>query len=89
MLVLSSYREILYLDSDNVAVRDPETLFSEPMFQETGSLFWHDFWDADWAPDAPLVLGVNATSMPSSTAESGQMLLDKRRYDLSSPTAPN
>jgi alpha 1,2-mannosyltransferase len=79
VLVLSSFAEVLYLDSDNVAVTDPEALFSEAMYNETGTLFWNDFWAADWAPDAPLILGVNETGMPQTSVESGQMLLDKER----------
>jgi hypothetical protein len=81
VICLSSFQHLVFLDSDNVAMLDPELLFSEPEYQRTGTLFWKDFWDPDWAPDAPLVLGVNATIMPSHTVESGQMLLDKRRCD--------
>lgn len=82
VIVLSSFAEVLYLDSDNIPVINPDALFSEAMYQKTGTLFWHDFWAADWAPDAPLILGVNATQMPQKTVESGQMLLNKHRCDL-------
>ena len=79
VLTLSSFQEVLFLDSDNVAVTNPESLFNEPMYQSTGALFWKDFWHSDWAPDAPAILGVNATFMPTQSVESGQMVFDKKR----------
>jgi hypothetical protein len=81
VLAVSSFREVLFLDADNVPVADPTGLFHAQEFQRTGALFWKDFWDASWAPDAPTVLGVSSDQMPSHTIDSGQMLLDKSRCD--------
>ncbi|MBI3880442.1 MAG: hypothetical protein HY301_10320 [Verrucomicrobia bacterium] len=41
----SRFKEVLYLDADNVPVRDPEYLFASREFQETGALFWPDVGD--------------------------------------------
>lgn len=82
VLAVSSFKEVLFLDADNVPVVDPTTLFHSQDFQSTGALFWRDFWDASWAPDAPVVLGVSSEQLPSFTLDSGQMLLDKSRYDF-------
>lgn len=81
VLAVSTFREVLFLDADNVPVVDPTTLFDSQEFQRTGALFWRDFWDASWAPDAPAVLGVGREQLPSFTIDSGQMLLDKARSE--------
>lgn len=40
----SSFDEVLFLDADNLLVRDPTFLFDSPTFRATGALFWPDFW---------------------------------------------
>jgi hypothetical protein len=79
VVILSSFREVLLLDADQVPVSDPSPLFDDPDFSRTGALFWPDFWGASWAPDAPAILGVPPSALPSGSFESGQMLLDKER----------
>ncbi len=75
-LAFSSFEETIYLDTDVVAMRDPEYLFDDPRYQEHGSVFWMDFWNASSAPDCQSILGAQ-TQLPY-THESGQMLVDKR-----------
>ena len=76
-IMLSTFEELLFLDSDNIAVQNPEVLFSNERYKTAHCLFWKDFWDADWAPDAPEILGVAEDRMPAYSLESGQMLLHK------------
>ncbi|KAF1321411.1 hypothetical protein FI667_g11935, partial [Globisporangium splendens] len=40
----SAFDNILLLDADNFAVRDPTYLFDTKEFQDTGAMFWPDFW---------------------------------------------
>ncbi|TYZ66327.1 hypothetical protein PybrP1_012481 [[Pythium] brassicae (nom. inval.)] len=40
----SRFESVLFLDSDNLPVRDPTYLFDSPEFARTGALFWPDFW---------------------------------------------
>lgn len=43
-MIASSFSEVLYLDSDNFPLRDPEYLFDAPPYREGGSvLFWPDY----------------------------------------------
>ena len=77
-LVFSRFEEVLLLDSDNIALRDPNELFESSLYRERGSLLWMDFWRGSAAPDCAVVLG-NATCEGRYTHESGQMLVDKRR----------
>src|SRR5690606_16806483 len=43
----SQFTEVLYLDADNFAVRDPAYLFYYTKYAETGSIFWPDIRRAD------------------------------------------
>lgn len=43
-VINSSFKEILYLDSDNLPAQDPTFLFETKEFKNTGALFWPDFW---------------------------------------------
>ncbi|RQM10420.1 hypothetical protein DD237_005437 [Peronospora effusa] len=40
----SAFDQVLFLDADNFAVRDPTYLFDTPQFQNKGAIFWPDFW---------------------------------------------
>ncbi|RLN76218.1 hypothetical protein BBJ28_00023673 [Nothophytophthora sp. Chile5] len=40
----SAFDQVLLLDADNFAVRDPTYLFDTPEFTSTGAIFWPDFW---------------------------------------------
>jgi len=78
----SRFAEVLYIDADNVAVRNPEFLFETALYKETGSLFWQDLpndtsgvsylKDSAWE-----LLGMPFRDEP--LFESGQLLVDKRR----------
>lgn len=50
-IINSSFREILYLDSDNAPTRDPSYLFHSKGYTETGAIFWPDFWYAQMMID--------------------------------------
>lgn len=44
-MILSSYEEVLYLDSDNIPLRDPTYLFDTPLYSGAGqprAVFWPD-----------------------------------------------
>lgn len=79
VVAVSSFQNLLFLDADNVPAADPAVLFDSDEFAATGAMFWRDFWDASWAPDAPAVLRVRARDLPGHSHESGQMVLDKLR----------
>jgi hypothetical protein len=71
----SSFEEVLFLDADNVPVRDPSFLFEIPQYKNTGAIFWPDInvfsnpalWDIFRMP-----------RRREPEFESGQFLVDKR-----------
>lgn len=75
ILLFSSFREVLYLDSDNVPLTDPADLFAAPGYAATGMLLWPDYWPPSFAPDLARI--APEALPPNATVESGQMVLDK------------
>ena len=75
-LVFSSFQEVLLMDSDNIVLSDPSSLFASELYKSRGSILWMDFWRGSAAPDLASVLGAGAVR---TTHESGQMVMDKKR----------
>ncbi|KAL3658714.1 hypothetical protein V7S43_016350 [Phytophthora oleae] len=81
----SFFDRVLFLDADNVPVRDPSFLFNSSEFLKTGALFWPDFWHPD-----STIFGLHSRSllwelldMPfvdMFEQESGQLLVDRRLH---------
>ncbi|KAF8499359.1 mannosyltransferase putative-domain-containing protein [Gautieria morchelliformis] len=77
-IIASTFAEVLYLDSDNVPLRDPAYLFDEPVYKTSGgAVFWPDY-NKDH-PDNPVwrVLG-KTCNYGEWQVESGQILINKR-----------
>jgi len=75
----SRFREVLFLDADNVPVRDPTYMFDAPAYQATGTVFWPDPEVFNTPLDSPLWAVFGAQPQISPDQESGQLLIDKFR----------
>jgi FkbM family methyltransferase len=73
----SRFEQVLFLDADNVPVRNPEFLFASPEFIETGALFWPDFRRLSRQRPIWRLCGVKYQGEPEF--ESGQMVIDKSK----------
>ncbi|KAK1943188.1 hypothetical protein P3T76_005825 [Phytophthora citrophthora] len=81
----SHFDRVLFLDADNVPVRDPSFLFSSTEFTANGAVFWPDFWH----PQRTL-FNLHGRSMlwelldmpfvNMFEQESGQLLIDRKRH---------
>ncbi|KAL4106660.1 hypothetical protein PRIC1_004707 [Phytophthora ramorum] len=81
----SHFDRVLFLDADNVPVRDPAFLFESSQFETDGAVFWPDFWH----PRRTL-FNLHARSMlwelvdtpyvDMFEQESGQLLVDRSRH---------
>ncbi|KAG7381632.1 hypothetical protein PHYPSEUDO_005790 [Phytophthora pseudosyringae] len=81
----SFFEKILFLDSDNVPVRDPSFLFDTQEFNETGAIFWPDFWHPRHT-----IFNIHGQSLlwelldqrfvNMFEQESGQLVIDRRRH---------
>lgn len=79
------FESILFLDTDNFALRDPTYLFETREFQDTGAMFWPDFWEPNntifnvWNTSLVWELtGVPYVDMFEQ--ESGQLLINRTRH---------
>jgi hypothetical protein len=73
----SSFKQVLYLDADNVPVRNPEYLFETPQFQACGAVFWPDYGRTSKANPIWRSFGLRIPKSPEF--ETGQILVDKSR----------
>lgn len=83
-MYFSSFEEILFLDSDSIPVKNPDSTFDAPAYQDTGIVLWPDYWGSTESPWLPFIIGETMqkmTSVPNiNTVDSGQMLWDKKRH---------
>ncbi|CAH0475993.1 unnamed protein product [Peronospora belbahrii] len=83
----TTFDRVLFLDADNVPVRDPSFLFESREFLDTGAMFWPDFWYPGHS-----MFGLSTHSLvwelldlpfvDMFEQESGQVLIDRRRHAL-------
>lgn len=76
-LLNSRFEEVLSLDADNVALRNPEYMFDSQQYQRTGAVFWPDYGRLGRRRAIWKVAGIEYRDEPEF--ESGQMVIDKRR----------
>jgi alpha 1,2-mannosyltransferase len=78
-MLASGFQEVLFLDADNLPLRDPSFLFEEPLYTDTGLLMWPDFWGCETKAGVWEALNIPAHMRPKGSHESGQVVLDKQR----------
>jgi hypothetical protein len=76
-LIHSSFKEIIFLDADNVALRDPSFLFDTPQYKETGAIFWPDY--GRLAADREIWKICRVPYRDECEFESGQIVIDTER----------
>ncbi|MDD3038224.1 hypothetical protein [Bacteroides sp.] len=74
-ILFSHFKEVLFLDADNICTMNPEFLFDLPEYKEYGAMFWPDFWTTDKNNQIWEIMGVPANS--NKEQESGQILINK------------
>jgi len=73
----SRFREVLFLDADNLPVVNPEFLFETPQFKACGAIFWPDYGRLRKTSVIWRHLGLRRP--PGPEFESGQIVVDKKR----------
>jgi len=73
------WEEVLFLDADNVPVRDPTYLFEDRHYKRTGTVLWPDYHRLGPERAAWRVFGVPYAKDYEREVESGQIVIDKRR----------
>jgi len=80
-ILFSSFEEVLLMDADNIAIRDPSYLFNYLEYQKTGAIFWPDLpTGKDWIPkDSWEAARISESNRKLPPFESGQILVDKSK----------
>lgn len=73
----SQFKEVLFLDADNICVKDPTGLFYAEEYLQKGAVFWPDYWSTSAANPIWAITGAKMELMQEQ--ESGQLLLNKER----------
>jgi alpha 1,2-mannosyltransferase len=76
-ILYSSFKEVLFLDADNMCVKNPSYLFEDKNYKKYGCLFWPDYWET--AKSNPIWSILDISYFKSYEQDSGQMLIDKSR----------
>ncbi|KAG7381637.1 hypothetical protein PHYPSEUDO_005795 [Phytophthora pseudosyringae] len=81
----SHLEQVLFLDADNVPVRDPSYLFETPEFVKTGAVFWPDYWHPQntifFLTELSLVWQLlDMPFVDMFEQESGQLLINRRQH---------
>tara|TARA_B100001121_G_scaffold301768_1_gene313263 strand:- start:4 stop:1023 length:1020 start_codon:yes stop_codon:yes gene_type:complete len=79
-LLSSSFEEVLFLDSDSIALQDVCQLFEHPTYKEHGAIFWPDLWPPTPAPELFEITGWDPEAGLKVTHETGQMVISKKRH---------
>jgi hypothetical protein len=78
-ILYSRFREVLFLDADNVPVVDPEFLFHTPQYREAGAIFWPDYEQPKKEKNAAIWRSCGLRHPREREFESGQIVVDKQR----------
>lgn len=78
-LINTRFAEPLLLDSDNVPVVDPATLYDSTTYREFRTVFWPDI-ARSWPQSPAWAITNTPCRMDEYELESGQLMVDKRRY---------
>lgn len=73
-----SFNEILYLDTDTYASKDPTYLFDSEPYKETGVMLWPDFTKSH--PTNPVWRFLGIPCRPEYEGESGQILINRGHH---------
>lgn len=82
-IIESRYEENLWIDCDNVPIRNCMDLFSDPEYLKKGSLFWRDVYSIDRADQyhsgSAMWQVFNVPFNDGEPIESGQFLVNKKQ----------
>lgn len=78
-ILRSRFREVLFLDADNVPVVNPEFLFAGHQFRELGAIFWPDYGQCRNKKTVPIWRSCGLRRPREQEFETGQILADKQK----------
>ena len=77
-VVQCPWREVLYLDSDSIPLRDPEYMFDSPSYLRTRFWATPDYWKTSANNPMWAILGIRCRN--ECEMEAGQIFVDKKYH---------
>ena len=78
-ILYSTFREVLFLDADNVPTVNPEFLFDTAEFKRSGAIFWPDFEHITGKKPSAIWKSCGLRRPRELEFETGQIVVDKMR----------
>ena len=95
VMLFSSFEEFIFLDADDMPIRNPDVIFDSEIYRKHGAILWPDYWKHTGSPWLPYIIGLTDERSNklegTRTAESGQVVWDKRQHwkvNVVLPTKP-
>ena len=83
-MLFSSFREILFLDADDIPIRNMDEVFESDVYRTNGAVLWPDYWKhtgSDWLSYVTgLTEGKSEAMWEEQSVESGQILWNKETH---------
>lgn len=82
-LLLSSFSDVLLLDSDSIPLFDPSThIFDTEPYKTKGMIVWPDFWQATESPKYWTIAGKEnfPSELPNTASEAGEIAVNKATH---------
>lgn len=80
-MLFSSFEEIIFLDADDIPIRNPDVIFDSPIYRDNGAILWPDYWKHSGSSWLPYVIGTTDEQsdmlQDEQSAESGQVIWNK------------
>lgn len=76
-IINSSFEEVLFLDADNICVKNPGYLFFLDAYKKSGCVFWPDYFYTARNNSIWSIIDTKAYKIPEQ--ESGQILINKKQ----------
>lgn len=76
-LLISSFKNVLYLDADNIPIQNPDSLFVNPPFTNNHLIIWPDLWRRSTSPNYYKIADIN--TYPQERIRESYFLDDKRK----------
>lgn len=82
-LLMSRFTDTLYMDSDNIPLIQPSTMFNSKEYKEHGMVSWPDFWKRSTNYKFYEMAGIKnsgPTIMSTPSVESGEIMINKKTH---------
>lgn len=84
-LLFSTFSDIIFLDADDMPIRNPDFIFDSDVYKDNGVILWPDYWMHTGSPWLPYLIGLTSDKqsdmlLKEKSVESGQIVWNKQTH---------